>query len=152
MSGPMGAGKTYYGKLYVKKHPGSVRISRDDIRFSYLAPGDDYFSKEKEVLKEFYGRAQEAINDPNVKAVILDASHLDDMAIAKTLSHLAIPKGIKVIQVRVCTNLDTCLRQNATREGRAKVPDEVIKRAYEQFNVNKQIGWVRKRIDEVWMV
>lgn len=150
----MGAGKSYYGKHYAKTHHRAVRISRDDIRFSFLSPGDDYFSKEKETLKEFYRQAQTAIDNAEIDTVILDASHLDDRAIAKTLNHLAISKEINVIQVRFEAPLDKCIEQNNAREGRAKVPEEVIRKAYKQFKEgkNKPINWVRRRINEVWEV
>lgn len=154
MSGPMGAGKSYWCQHYIKTHSRVVYISRDAIRFSLLGPQDEYFSKEKETLKEFRRQAQEAIDDDNVRAVLLDASHLDDRAIGKTLKHLNIPKEIKVINVRVETSLLKCIEQNNLREGRAKVPEEVIRRAYQQFQDSRDrtIDWVRRRIDETWEV
>lgn len=154
MSGPMGAGKSFYAKHYVETHDKVVYISRDDIRFSFLSPEDDYFSKEKETLKEFYRQAQAAIDDKDANAVILDASHLDDKAIAKTLNHLDIPNEFMVIQIRLETPLNKCLRQNNLREGRAKVPEKVIETAYNQFQKGKDnpIPWVRHKIDETWEV
>lgn len=150
----MGAGKSFYGKHYVETHRRAIRISRDDIRFSFLSPGDDYFSKEKETLKEFFRQAQVAINDDKIDTIILDASHLDDRAIAKTLKHLNIPKEVRVINVRFETSLLKCIERNNLREGRAKVPEEVIRRAYQQFQDgrDKTIDWVRRRIDETWEV
>lgn len=154
MSGPMGAGKSFYAKHYVETHKNTAYISRDNIRFSFLSPEDDYFAKEEETLKEFYRQAQTAINNVDVDAVILDASHLDDKAIAKTLNNLNIPNEFTIIQIRLETSLSKCLEQNGSREGRAKVPEKVIETAYNQFQEGKDntIPWVRHKIDVVWEI
>lgn len=152
MSGAMGSGKSTWCQKWIVKHKNSIWISRDNIRYSLLAPEDEYFSREQEVLKEFYKQAQNAIDDVKIDAVLLDASHLSDKAIWKTLKHLNIPKEIKVINVRLVTPLDVCLKRNAGREGRARVPDNVIKNAYSIFLNNEKLDRVRKRINEVWEV
>lgn len=152
MSGVMGSGKTTYCQKWIAKHKNSIWISRDNIRYSFLAPDEDYFSKEQEVLKEFYKQAQNAIDNDEVYAVLLDASHLSDKAIWKTLKHLSIPKDTKIVNVRLTTPLDVCLERNAGREGRARVPDDVIKNAYSIFKNSEKLDCVRKRISEVWEV
>ena len=59
MIGCPGVGKSYY--IQQHKNPGTRVISRDTIRFSMLEDNDEYFSKEKEVYKEFIRQINEAI-------------------------------------------------------------------------------------------
>lgn len=150
--GPMGSGKSYWARKYAQRHKNVKIISTDVIRMRLLTPEDDYFSKEKEMWKIFYAEGQKAINDPNVNDVIFDATYLTDKAIARTLQHLNIPKEVKVIEVKINTPLEKCYKQNAGRTGRAFVPNFVIKNAYNLFQMNKTIDWVRKRINETWEV
>ena len=49
----------------------------------------------------------------------------------KTLRHLKLNENVRVIPVYFDTPLNLCLERNALRSGRARVPDEVIKK---QFN------------------
>lgn len=150
--GPMGSGKSYWARRYARRHKGVCIISSDAIRMRLLAPEDEYFSKEKEVWKIFYDEGQKAIDDPNVREVIFDATYLTDKALARTLRHLNIPKEVKVVEVKINTPLEKCYKQNADRKGRAFVPNFVIEDAYNLFQINKTISWVRKRINETWEV
>lgn len=52
MIGIPGSGKSTWAKANKKEK--DIYVSRDEVRFSLLQDGDEYFSKEKEVLKEFY--------------------------------------------------------------------------------------------------
>lgn len=148
----MGSGKSTWCQHWLSKHNKSVWISRDAVRYSILSSGEEYFSREKEVLKEFRKQAQSAIDNEEIDSVLLDASHLSDKAIAKTFKNLNIPKDIKVINVRLITPLKVCLERNALREGRERVPDDVIKNAYSIYLNSGKIDWVRKRIDDIWEV
>ena len=49
MMGIPGSGKSTWVKNHMKSD--DIYISRDEIRFSLLQPGDEYFSKEKEVWR-----------------------------------------------------------------------------------------------------
>ena len=148
----MGSGKTTYCQKWIAKHKNSIWISRDEIRYSLLAPDEEYFSREKEVLKEFHKQAQEAIDNDQVDTVLLDASHLSDKAIWKTLNYLNISREVKIVNVRLNTPLNVCLERNASRKGRARISDNVIKNAYSIFLNSEKFDCVRKRINEVWEV
>jgi predicted kinase len=148
----MGSGKSSWCRQWVSKHNKSIWISRDAIRYSILAPGEEYFSREQEVLKEFRRQAQNAIDNEEINYVLLDASHLSDKSIAKTLKNLNISKDVRVVNVRLTTPLEVCLERNALREGRERVPDEVIKNAYSIFLNSGKIDWVRRRINDTWEV
>lgn len=148
----MGSGKSTWCQHWISKHKKSVWISRDFVRYSILNPGEEYFSREKEVLREFRKQAQSAIDNEEIDSVLLDASHLSDKAIAKTLRNLNIPGDVRIINVRLITPLNVCLERNALRKGRERVPDDVIKNAYSIYLNSGKIDWVRKRIDDIWEV
>lgn len=157
MSGVMGSGKSTWCQKWVAKHKNAVWISRDNIRFSLLNPDDEYFSKEKDVLKEFKKQLQEAIKNPKIDSILLDASHLSDKAIKKTLNLLpcdcqTCPEDFWFVNVRLVTPLEICLERNSKREGRAKVPDNVIQDAYEIFTKSKKMESVRQFLNATWEV
>lgn len=157
MSGVMGSGKSTWCQKWLKEHINSIWISRDNIRFSLLGPDDEYFSKEKEVLKEFQKEIYEAIRNPDIDSILLDASHLSDKAIKKILNLLPVEcwtysKDFWFVNVRMATPLETCLERNAKRKGRAEVPDKVIQDAYEIFTNSKKIETVRRFMNATWEV
>ena len=81
LSGAPGSGKSTYAKEWLKGRPEATYISRDEIRFSFIKDGDGYFSKEKQVFREF-ARAAKAILD-NGGTVLLDATHLNIHSVKK---------------------------------------------------------------------
>ena len=77
-----GAGKTTFLKNAVKNLKERTNfsveyVSRDEVRFSMLEESDDYFSKEKEVYKEFCNRIQKAI-DNNFRYKLSDLRKIYD--------------------------------------------------------------------------
>ena len=157
MSGVMGSGKSTWCQKWIAEHKNAVWISIDNIRFSLLGPDDEYFSKEKDVLKEFKKQIREAIRNSEIDSILLDASHLSDKAIKKTLDLLPVEcrtssDDFWFVNVRMVTPLKTCLERNAKREGRARVPDKVINDAYEILTKSKKIESVRQFINDTWEV
>ena len=110
--------------------PSVVYVSRDEVRSSMLGEDDDYFAKENAVFKEFIRRINEAIDNPNIEAVIADATHLNWASRNKTINHLHLSKVEEVIPVIFNTPLNVCLDRNSKREGRARVPDAVVRQMY----------------------
>ena len=133
-SGLPGAGKS----TFLKKHKANneVIISRDEIRFSVLKDGEDYFSHEEEVFHTFVQRIVENITaGTNVYA---DATHLTPSSQLKLLAHVlmeASPAQINYIHFN--TPLNICLERNELRKGTiAYCPPEVIRkmRSYAYFH------------------
>ena len=73
MMGVPGSGKSTFLKQYVNKK-NSIIISRDEIRFSLLKEGEQYFSHEKEVLKIFWQRINTSLAEN--KNVFVDQTSL----------------------------------------------------------------------------
>jgi predicted kinase len=111
--------------------PNTVYISRDEVRFSILKDGEDYFAHEDEVFEEFVRRANEAINNKEILNVIIDATHLNWPSRRKILSRL--DNNWNITAVVFNTPLPICLERNEKREGRAKVPRGVVRRMFYQF-------------------
>jgi predicted kinase len=98
-----------------------------------LEDKDDYFSKEKEVFKIFYTNINSAIDKYN--RIFADATHLDSLSRMKLLNQIN-KNNIKEINVIFLnTNLEECIKRNASREGRSAVPEEVIRSMYQKLAI-----------------
>lgn len=122
-----GSGKSTYLKNHCKEN--DVIVSRDAIRFSMVAEGEEYFSKEKEVFKEYCRQINE-----NLAAgynVFADATHLNAASRRKVFDKV---KGYDMVGAIVMnTSLTEALRRNDNRTGREFVPHSVIRRMAAQF-------------------
>jgi predicted kinase len=109
-------------------------ISRDKIRFSLIKDNEPYFSKEKEVWREFVKRAKESLKTND--NTILDATHINEASRFKILTALAPAlKDVYTCAIVLPRPLETLLEQNSKRSGRAYVPEDVIKNMYENFTI-----------------
>lgn len=130
--GVPGSGKSTF--LQDMKNSEQVIISRDEIRFSLLKPGEDYFSHEKETYTKFLNEITRNIRKGvNVYA---DATHLNEYSRYKLLSQLK-RKGCNPFQIDAIyfnVPLETCLKRNEARLGTAAyVPPQQVKQMYGAF-------------------
>lgn len=125
MMGVPGSGKTTFAKELAENRPDTVRVSRDDIRFSLLEKGDEYFAKEDKVFKTFTETIDKYLAEG--KNVIADATHLNWGSRKKLINNLTVkPDQILIVYVKV--SLEKALEQNELRKGtKAYVPTKVIK-------------------------
>lgn len=135
LCGTPGAGKSTWTMKNKDTFPGTTKIvSRDEIRFALVPENEGYFSKEKEVYREFIRQIKEGIE--NYNNVFVDATHYNRNARTKLLRSLgASIKGIEVNAVVIRPSLEVTLAQNAQREGRKFVPEEIIKDYYRTFEM-----------------
>lgn len=110
-------------------------ISRDQIREgmvgSNVKSSKEYFSKEKQVYKEFINQINEAI-EHGYHHLIVDATHVNVGSRKKLLKHLNT-KGLSFRCVVFDPDKEVCLERNAKRTGFAKVPDKAIEDMYKSF-------------------
>lgn len=127
LSGIPGSGKSYWANCYIKGRENYVCIvSRDKIRFSLLKEDDDYFAKEKQVVRIFAEQIQKALDDDKHQIVIADATHNTYKSRISLLKRLVL-KNVDVIPVCFNTSLEKCLENNNKRVGRENVSEKAIK-------------------------
>ena len=131
MVGVPGSGKTWCAKNKMTHKPDWRYVSRDEIRFNLVSANEEYFSKEKEVFKQFVNAINRAFEEENVFNVIADATHLNEASRNKL--RRALPSDYNIIPVVVTCDYSTIVTRNASREGRACVPEYILHRMYNQF-------------------
>ena len=127
MMGVPGSGKSTYAKNILKY--GDIYVSRDEIRYSLLTDEDDYFAKENEVIRTFIENIDKSlVMEEYCGDVYADATHLSPKSRAQVLNQLKNKDKISVIYLDIPLNI--VLERNAQREGRALVPENVVRRMY----------------------
>lgn len=122
-----GSGKSYWAK----NHQGNAAyVSRDVLRFALLKRDEEYFKHEKMVYSKFLSEIQYHLD--HGEDVIADATHLNWASRNKLIEHLCL-ENVNVNCVVFKTDLETCLERNAMREGRACVPETVIRNMRKSF-------------------
>lgn len=130
MCGPSGCGKTTYAKKMMENQKVAY-VSRDEIRYSILKEGEDYFSHEKEVFKRF---VSSIIHYLPYDDVIADATHLNEFSRRKLTQAIDMyTTDYKIVYVVFNINADTCIARNANRTGRANVPENIIRNMCRDF-------------------
>lgn len=146
MVGAPGSGKSTYAREFSKNHKSRIKIvSRDAIRFSMIKDGSPYFSKEKAVFKEFVREINEGLDEGDV---IADATHVNEVSRMKLINKVDLSK-CRVSCIVVNTDETTAIKRNHLREGRARVPDEVIRENYARFTHPKTDNFHYDKIIEV---
>lgn len=137
MSGIPASGKSTWCKARLTDAEPETAIwhSRDEIRFALLKDGDNYFAYEDDVVKLWIKAIQASINDPFIKNIYVDATHLNDRSREKTLRQLTLTPDVKVVNMVFDIPLHICLERNEQRTGLAHVPKSVIRRMYYSFHM-----------------
>lgn len=110
-----------------EEHKTVAVISRDVVRFSMLADGEDYFAHEDEVFAEFIRQINEAM-EVGIDIVFVDATHISSGSRFKLLSQLLPDPSTHLTFEVIDTPIEICLERNEKRKGRAKVPESALRR------------------------
>lgn len=133
LCGPSGCGKSTWAKNDERVEH-CAYVSRDAIRYSLIKEGEDYFSHEKEVFRCF---TSEIIK--NIKMgfdTVADATHLNEFSRRKLTQAIDMyTPDYKIIYVVFNTDVETCIARNSSREGRANVPENIIRNMCRDFRV-----------------
>lgn len=133
--GPAGCGKSTEAKRMQDSMTAQgysvAYVSRDDIRYSLISENADYFSEEKKVFSKFLS----AINSnlTNHDMVIVDATHLNRRSRGKVLEEIKFRSDTTLFCLYMTTPENIAQQLNRKREGRARVPENVISQMYERY-------------------
>lgn len=136
MCGAPGSGKTWFAKNKLMKDSNWDYISRDEVRFSIVKNDEEYFSHETAVFNEFVEKIAVALEWGNDN-IIADATHLNWGSRRKLLQALVAYYPIEmldIIPVVIDAKLEDILERNKLRDGRARVPEETIRRMYRNIS------------------
>ena len=133
--GVPGSGKSTWVQKQISKN-GGVWCSRDAVRFSMISDKDEYFACENEVFDQWVSNICSSIEDPLIDDIYIDATHINDNSRKKILNRLPRNK-FELTCVVFKVSLDTCLARNQMREGKAFVPEKVIRNMYKSFRFPK---------------
>ena len=136
LCGPSGCGKSTWAHNFLMENDPLFQdfrpVSRDEIRFSMLKEGEDYFAHEKEVFKTFADTIRHTLIDGF--DVIADATHLNEFSRRKLTQAIDMYfRDYEIIYVVFNVDADTCVERNKNREGRANVPENVIRNMCRDF-------------------
>lgn len=98
---------------------------------------EEYFSHEDEVFIEWIRQINEALMNPLIENIYVDATHLNDKSRNKTLNRLIKDNIENIYNVVFNVPLDICIQRNNRRFGRSCVPEDVIKNMYKSFSMPK---------------
>ena len=148
MIGAPGSGKSTFAKNYITD---ATYVSRDEVRSSIIEASDSFFSKEQEVYRQFIWRIYDQLQNKH-HDVIADATHITENSRSKLFKALPLDYSkIEVIGVYMHTPFNTCLKRNALRSGREKVPQsELSKMFYKMQPPN--FREYRSIFDTIWDV
>lgn len=131
MCGTPGSGKTTFIKNRLNAEH-DIHISRDEIRFSLLKDGEDYFAHEDEVVQTFINTVKDSLQNDKIDNIYIDATHLTPKARKNVLDNFDLENvSINIIAFEV--PLEECLRRNALRTGLARVPETAVRRMHQSY-------------------
>lgn len=137
MSGLPGSGKSTWVKKQLN-NKGGFWASRDAMRFSMVREDEPYFEHENEVFNAWITQICEALANPLIEDIYIDATHLNDRSREKTLSRLPKENINRITNVVFLVPIETCLERNAQRVGREVVPEDVIRNMQKSFKMPKK--------------
>ena len=136
MCGAPASGKSWFAKNKLIKDSNWNYISRDEVRFSMVKDDEEYFSHETAVFNEFVKKIAIALEWGHDN-IIADATHLNwgsRRKLLKALNKYYPMEELDIIPVVIDVKLEDILERNKLRDGRARVPEETIRRMYRNIS------------------
>lgn len=133
-----GSGKSTLAKAHVRKHANYKRVNKDELRF--MIHDEDFSSfdrqKEKFVLSCRDHMIRQALKDGY--SVVVDDTNIEEKhyrRVCEIAETFALDRGVTVtVEVRIIdTPLEECLRRNTLREGKTRIPEDVIRKMHNKL-------------------
>lgn len=99
---------------------------------------EEYFSREDEVFNEWIKQIYDALTQPFIEDIYIDATHLTDKARDKVLNRLPKEYIGEIINVFFKVPLEVCLERNSHRDGMTFVPPSAIRNMYKILTYPKK--------------
>ena len=128
LAGIPGSGKSTWLRTHLGD--GDAYVSRDEVRFSIISDDEDYFAHETETFDKFVREIEN--NLEKGKRVFADATHINWASRRKLIEHLHNRENIDIDVYYFTITLPLAIARNNQRQGRARVPEDVIRRMYKQ--------------------
>ena len=155
--GAPGSGKTTYAnkllKQFAKEGITAEHVTRDRCRKRLTggATGKDYFSKEKEVFKEFVKDINNCIN-MGYEKIIVDATHINIPSRNKVLSRIKNAEDFVLVVATFKTPMEVAIERNSKREGFELVPEAAIRRMYDNFEAPLMVEFEKYNFKSIHLV
>lgn len=125
-----GIGKSTWLKAHTK--PKVLYVSRDDIRFSLLKPGEEYFAHEKEAFRIFTDKIRKGLLAG--KDVFADATHINHFSRNKLKRNISPNLYEHIYAFYFKGDLITAYKRNSNRWGTKRyVEENKIQDIYNSF-------------------
>ena len=129
MKGLVASGKSSYSKKYIKDHPNTFRVNKDDLR-AMLSNG--VFNKKLEKVTVASSRCIAGIALQNGMDVIIDDTNFNPIH-EKAFRQMAENFNTEFEVVELKVPIEECIRRDATREN--PVGEEVIRNMAKKWGV-----------------
>ena len=106
MCGAPASGKTWFAKNKLCNGPGWYYVSRDEVRFSLLKDGDEYFSREDEVFDLFISKIVRGFYEEGVYNI--DHTFVDDSLRGQGIGSKLVEEAVSTIKEKGAKVQATC--------------------------------------------